>query len=272
VATWSVDLIWAHCSELRLRGCTILAPDINDQPACCATYRCADGINGVRFFGTRLSLEDSVVRAGNANLLNYTYPKNCFGALCPEGGLGGTAIAAPNALCVAVRTSISDGNGGSVAAGPWPRPPVAGLPVPSTFGTLLAYDLRHELGLPDAGGAGRPRGPTLRQGYRDAPLRLGEARIGQPMSISVMPSALEPLGVAFAMRLSPATWSTPFGTLHVPIEPAPPVLLTPTTGVQVISIPELPELIDQSLVGQFLALRDSFPFLSNPSVSHFARH
>ncbi|HLU39905.1 MAG TPA: hypothetical protein VK081_11000, partial [Planctomycetota bacterium] len=198
---------------------------------------------------------------------------HCFGYLCPEGGRGGTAIFAPNASCVAVRTFLSDGNGGSVPEGDlWPRPPIPGRAVPSVLGELLvAYDLRHEAGRDGAGGVGTPRGAITHIGYLDAPLSFGTARVGQPMTITVSPSRLQPIAVLMGSTFGfSSVGATLFGAIHVRTDPPPPVLFQ-GVGQTSLAIPPLPELVDQQLVGQVVTLHNAFPFLSNPSLSRIGR-
>jgi hypothetical protein len=271
--TWSTTLVSLDCDTLEMRHCQLLSFDTSDNVACCSVFRTADGTNGLRFLGRRLYVEDCTIRGGNANVLGWTHPDNCFGYLCPEGGLGGSAVYAPNASCVAVRTFISDGNGGSVSQSTsWPRPPTQGRAVPSVLRELLvAYGFQHEAGRDGAGGPGTPRGPTTPIGYLDAPLSLGVARIGAPMTITVSPSALDPIAVLLGSTFVFApTGATLFGAVHVITIPAPPVLYH-GVGKTSLRIPPLPELIDQQVVGQVVTLHNAFPFLSNPSVSRIGR-
>lgn len=270
--TWPTTLVWLDCDDLEMRDCQILGFGISDQPACCSFFRIADGTDALRFSGRRLYLEGCTLRGGNANILSWVRPDTCFGYLCPEGGVGGAAVLAPNASCVVVRTFLSDGNGGSVRGGAWPRPPTPGRAGASVLGRLLvAYGLRHESGRDDAGGESTPRGPSRPVGYVDAPLSLGAARIGQPMAITVSASALDPVAVVLGSQfVFSEVGGTLFGAVHVLVSPAPPVLYQ-GVGQTMLTIPPLPELVDQQLVGQVVTLYNAFPFLSNPSVSRIGR-
>ena len=139
-----------------------------------------------------LHLADCAFTAGSANFLYYS---SCGGIpQYPIGGPGGTALAADTNVTTIVRCQFSDGNGGSVEAGPWTQAPAVGSAALSFFAKtgrpLGAFAVSHQFGrdgqvmaAPDAA-----RGAWLSLGEPLAPAALGgSARLGETLVVDVRP-------------------------------------------------------------------------------------
>lgn len=257
---------------LILRRCRFIAPDTANQPGCYIGIRPAIEALFFRGLGGRLSLyiEDSYLRGGSAGMINYPYGMTC--TAYPVADSGGAAIRAPNVtIACVVRSTISDGNGGSVSPGPWPSPPVPGLAAHSLGNPYLltmGYQFVHEHGRDDAGGPGLSRGNLSHVGNPDAPLSVGDALIGTNVMVSVAPSQLSPVAIALGTSLE-LSYYGPLGALALPLYPTPPIIAFPSIGTRSLPIPNRADLIGQRLVVQLIALYNGSPFISNPSISHF---
>lgn len=146
-ANYTQTFLNANCTKLWLKRCDMQFMDMTP------TYWCFDtsnwnGSSCVSFNGQFLVMEDCVVRASSAAYLRYYVGA---GSLCnerPIGGGGGSALRAAAGSIVIVRSTLSDGNGGSLEPALWKGTAVAGSRGLSTFGSRLsAYGSTYQHGI-----------------------------------------------------------------------------------------------------------------------------
>lgn len=253
---YAITLANLEVTRLVLRKCRFSAADTAANGGCLDIPDTA-GSSALRFTGTLLTLEDTELRAGSANFLRKI---NCGGV--PEfatGGPGGTALVANSTFTFAVRTKLSDGNGGSVQTGAWTVTPSggpAGLSVLTrTTGTLAAWALELEAGRPGAvvpTDPGPTRGAKSYLGELEAPLTfVGDAKLGQSTTLLLGPSLALPAGVLIGFRTGPLV--TSLGAFLC--DGTQPIVVVPltTAGWVTFAIPNDPALTDLLVVGQLVA-------------------
>ncbi|MEQ1634411.1 MAG: hypothetical protein ABL997_18665 [Planctomycetota bacterium] len=239
-------LLRLHASKVWLRGCTIDAGVQQPDTACFDSEVGYEASSCLDVTADLLVLEDCTLRATSGAWIQ-SHSTNCFGCGNPlpytrRSPHGGFALRANTQHTYLVRTRISDGNGG----GAQPQlPPCGSYAFPGNPGLSLltgptgevhAYDFVHELGVVGQTTTfpipGSPRGPLVRIGVLEAPLRLhGDAELGGTLQATITAAN----GVAAVLTLS-FDWVptyTPLGTVVLdPIDSHFAYLVAPNATMQ----------------------------------------
>jgi hypothetical protein len=148
------SLVRLHTTTVWLRQCTLVAHDLMRNNGC-IDLDGTQGTDALVVEADTLRLERVALRGSSANHLDYhcCFPNgsSCQGQFA-AGGHGGAALRATTRVTLLVDGDLSDGNGGTVGAGPWVVPASGGAAGTSGFGgqtgTLATWATRHEAGLP----------------------------------------------------------------------------------------------------------------------------
>lgn len=198
-----------------MRETTMTAYDMYSNNGCIdldGTY----GTNGLVVRADTLHLEDCTLRASSANHLFYHCcfgsTPNCIGQWA-TGGNGGAALRATTRNSTLVRCALSDGNGGTVEAGPWLVPAAGGAAGLSVLGgqtgTLDPFAVSWEQGLPGhIGNALAGRGAITVWGPA-APLSIGgPVTPGTYLDVTLATPGLSVFLVGFAWGQTPSAGGT----------------------------------------------------------------
>ena len=251
---WSGLAMRIECTQLWMRNCELFAADTLDRNGC-VDIDDTRGSSSLEFSGDLLLLERCSLRAGSANFLYYSPCWNGSGQH-PHGGRGGTALTARSRHTILVATELSDGNGGSVQAGPWNLAPSAGAAGQSSFvstGGIASFWasglVSGRPGVIDAGAPDRTRGQRAALGGPDTQVRLaGSGRLGESFRIEVMVNESRPAAVLLSAGLKPLT--VHFGVLLPDIARVLAVLPFLGSGNLQIPIPTDPLFIDVMIAAQ----------------------
>lgn len=268
----STNTLWGGGSMVNLattvvwlRETSMTALDVMTNNGC-IDLDGTSGTNCLVVAADTLRMEDCVLRASSANHLSYHCcfgsPPNCYGQYA-TGGYGGTALLATTRNSILVRCSLSDGNGGTVAPGPWLVPVNPGAAGNSVLGgqtgVLDPFALTWEHGLPGhVGGAFASRGATVALGP-GAPLSItGPVTPGTWFGVEID----APGASAFLLGIVWGETPTVLGTYWV--QPFDVLLHGGGGTTQTYVVPNIPWLVGLPIVTQAVRL---FPVieLTNPS-------
>jgi hypothetical protein len=221
------SLVRLHTTTVWLRQCTLVAHDLMRNNGC-IDLDGTQGTDALVVEADTLRLERVALRGSSANHLDYhcCFPNgsSCQGQFA-AGGHGGAALRATTRVTLLVDGDLSDGNGGTVGAGPWVVPASGGAAGTSGFGgqtgTLATWATRHEAGLP--GHVGNPhgsRGVTTAHGPA-APLSVGgPATPGSTIDVTLATPGLSVLLGGIAWGEQPTVlgtwWVAPLDVLPHP--------------------------------------------------------
>lgn len=265
---WSGLAMRVECSRLWLRNCELFAADTLDRNGC-IDIEDTRGASVLEFTGDDLLIEGSSLTAGSANFLFYS---PCWGGAGqhPYGGRGGTALRAKTRSTILVATLLSDGNGGSVQAGPWTVPPSAGAAGQSTlsspWGNTGCWASLVEFGRPgaiDLAAPDRRRGQKLPIGNPELQLQLvGSGRLGENLALQTRVADGQVTAVLLAVGLAPL--ATHFGMIAPDVSATLGVIPLLGSARFDLTLPSDPVFVDLILAAQIA--EQGAPQLGNPAA------